>query len=88
MREPRFYETPDCATVGGDFWFPENEAGSFSNSDIRTAKSICRSCVHQSECAEWGIAKENYGIWGGLTQLDRKILRRQKRTNNQEEKSA
>jgi hypothetical protein len=23
MREPRFYENPACASVGGDFWFPE-----------------------------------------------------------------
>jgi hypothetical protein len=85
MREPRFYETPSCATVGGDFWFPEKEKRSVSNTDIKTAKSICRSCIHQSECAEWGIAKETYGIWGGLTADDRKYIRRQKRISIEEE---
>jgi hypothetical protein len=85
MREPRFYETPSCATVGGDFWFPEKEKGGLSNTDIRTAKSICGSCIHKSECAEWGIAKETYGIWGGLTADDRKYIRRQKRISIEEE---
>jgi hypothetical protein len=36
-----------------------------------TAKSICRTCPHKAECAEWGINNERYGIWGGLTQKDR-----------------
>jgi hypothetical protein len=27
MREPSEYEAPLCASVGGDFWFPEKVAG-------------------------------------------------------------
>ena len=88
MREPRFYENPACATVGGDFWFPEKEKGAVSNTDIRTAKSICGSCIHKSECAEWGLAKEDYGIWGGVTQMERKYLRRQKRITVKEKNVA
>jgi len=40
------------------------------------AKSICRSCPHQSECAEWGIQKERFGIWGGLSENERRNMRR------------
>jgi len=41
------------------------------------AKSICHTCPHKAECAEWGINKEQFGIWGGLTQADRVPIRKQ-----------
>jgi WhiB family redox-sensing transcriptional regulator len=76
MREPRFYENPACAQVGGDFWFPEKSDGSSNSVEMLMAKSICRSCPHQSECAEWGIQKERFGIWGGLSENERRNMRR------------
>ena len=77
MREPRFYEAPSCATVGGDFWYPESGDGG-SVADAAFAKSICSGCPHKRECAEWGIAQEAHGIWGGLTIRDRQRIRRQR----------
>lgn len=74
MREPREYENPLCAQSGGDFWFPE--AGHGTASEVLYARSICNNCEHQTECAEWAIHNERYGIWGGLTELDRKRIRK------------
>ena len=79
MREPRFYEDPACASVGGDFWFPEKEAGGSNSTEMVMAKSICRRCPHQSECAEWGIQNEIHGIWGGVTEGERRLIRRKRR---------
>jgi len=76
MREPRFYENPSCAQVGGDFWFPEKADGSMNTVEMAMAKSICNSCPHKAECAEWGIKNESFGIWGGLTETDRRPIRR------------
>jgi len=76
MREPRFYENPSCAEVGGDFWFPEKADGSMNTVEMVMAKSICRTCPHKAECAEWGINKETHGIWGGMTEKERRPLRR------------
>jgi len=78
MREPRFYENPGCAEVGGDLWFPEKENG-FNTRELEIAKAICRKCPHQSECAEWGIKKEAHGIWGGLLPRERMAIRGQKK---------
>ena len=75
MREPHQFEAPACAEVGGDFWFPEKEVRSIGQIEINFAKSICRSCLHQSECAEWGIVKEAHGIWGGLVSRERSKIR-------------
>lgn len=77
MREPRDYEAPLCAQTGnGDAWFPE--AGSGINNEVVYAKSICNNCIHRAECAEWGINYERFGIWGGLTALDRRLIRRKR----------
>ena len=81
MREPREYENPLCAQIGGDFWFPEREEGAVSYIDGQYAKSICKRCIHKVECAEWGIRKETFGIWGGLAHRERLQERRDRRIN-------
>ena len=89
MREPHEFEVPLCAQVGGDLFFPENEnEGKLVRLSIASAKSICRGCQHIVECAEWGIRKERFGIWGGLTDSDRRQIRNQRRIKLEEEKSA
>lgn len=86
MREPREYEDPLCAQSGGDFWFPEPGVGTAQETIY--ARSICNQCIHQAECAEWGIHNERFGIWGGLTEWDRRQLRRQKNIVVRREESA
>ena len=75
MREPRDYEAPLCAQVGGELWFPE-QGGDTTNVD--RAVRICGQCNHRLECAEWGINYERFGIWGGLTSGRRKEIRRRR----------
>lgn len=76
MREPRNYEAPLCAEVDGEVWFPESGGDRIA---INMAKKICQRCTHQSECAEWGIHNEQFGIWGGLTASNRILIRRQRK---------
>ena len=39
------------------------------------AKSICATCGVRSECLAYAlVTKEPYGIWGGLTELERKAM--------------
>lgn len=72
MREPRNYEAPLCAQVDGDLWFPEHGGDS---TGVHKAIRICNQCIHQFECAEWGIHIERHGIWGGLTAKQRESIR-------------
>ena len=89
MREPREYEAPLCAEVGGDLFFAEKEnEGKLIRLNIAAAKSICRRCQHTRECAEWAIRKERYGIWGGLTDSDRAAIRRKRNITLGRESSA
>lgn len=60
-----------CAETDPDLFFPEQ--GSHS----AVAKTICAVCPAVQECAEWALSQpENlYGIWGGLSASERKVLR-------------
>ena len=78
LRRPERFESPSCATVGGDLWFPDTKVEVSAAQDAQLAKKICNRCPHLSECAEWGIYKEAHGIWGGLTIRDRQVIRRQR----------
>ena len=78
MKEPSQYEAPSCATIGGDFWFPDTKVDVNSVADTKFATSICNRCPHRRECAEWGITKEYFGIWGGLTMRQRQVIRSQR----------
>jgi WhiB family redox-sensing transcriptional regulator len=89
VREPREYENPLCAEIGGDFWFPErDDPENRKLLDPSYAKSICRSCIHKTECAQWGIKNERFGIWGGLTEYERTLLRRRSNIRVKDWKSA
>ena len=72
MRSPREFENPLCAQVDGELWFPEKGGSSVA------AKKICSQCSHITECAEWGIKHEAFGIWGGLSVRDRDRIRKKR----------
>ena len=79
MRVPWNYEEPACAEVGGDFWFPEKAEDS---REIKMAKQLCLSCTHKTECLEWAINNEMFGIWGGKTANERQRIRTMRRKNS------
>lgn len=72
MRGPWHFETPACAEIGGDFWFPEPRA---DDKEHQLAKTICSLCTHKTECLEWALENEHYGVWGGLGEKARKQIR-------------
>ena len=79
MRGPWAFETPACAEIGGDFWFPEKAD---TSSEMFLAKSICGSCTHKTECLEWAIDNERFGIWGGTTETQRQGMRVRRAKSN------
>lgn len=39
------------------------------------AKEICRSCVVQQDCRAYAIEiREPHGVWGGLSEQERRVL--------------
>ena len=72
MRGPWQFEEPSCAEVGGDFWFPDKAEDS---AELRLAKKICASCTHKTECLEWALENERFGIWAGTNERTRQQIR-------------
>ncbi len=63
----------NCRGANADLFFPERGAST------RTAKSICRECTVRAECLEFAIVNsEKFGIWGGLSERERRKIRRQR----------
>ena len=60
-----------CLTAEPDTFFPE-KGGS-----TREAKRICDGCPVTAECLEYALANdERFGIWGGMSERERRRLRR------------
>jgi WhiB family transcriptional regulator, redox-sensing transcriptional regulator len=60
-----------CAQTDPEAFFPE-KGGS-----TREAKRICSGCEVRAECLEYALANdERFGIWGGLSERERRRLRR------------
>jgi WhiB family transcriptional regulator, redox-sensing transcriptional regulator len=60
-----------CAETDPEAFFPE-KGGS-----TREAKKICTGCEVKAECLEYALTKdERFGIWGGLSERERRRLRR------------
>ena len=44
----------------------------------REAKRVCRSCDVRAECLEYALENdERFGIWGGMSERERRRLKRQ-----------
>lgn len=61
-----------CAQTDPEAFFPE-KGGS-----TRDAKKICHSCEVRAQCLEYALERdERFGIWGGLSERERRKLRKQ-----------
>lgn len=46
---------------------------------VRKAKAICAECAVRDKCLAHALENQEYGIWGGMTANERRILLRQSR---------
>lgn len=60
-----------CAQTDPEAFFPE-KGGS-----TREAKRVCQGCTVRVQCLEYALAQdERFGIWGGLSERERRKLKR------------
>ena len=69
--EAGWQERSLCAQTDPEAFFPE-KGGS-----TREAKKVCVSCEVRVECLEYALANdERCGIWGGLSERERRKLKK------------
>ena len=69
--ERSWQDQANCMGVDPDLFFPERGAST------KEAKGVCRGCVVREDCLEYALANgEKFGIWGGLSERERRRIRR------------
>ena len=69
--DDQWQERALCAQTDPEAFFPE-KGGS-----TREAKRICQGCEVRDRCLEYALANdERFGIWGGLSERERRRLKR------------
>ena len=69
--EVSWQERALCAQTDPESFFPE-KGGS-----TREAKRVCLSCEVRSECLDYALSNdERFGIWGGLSERERRRLKK------------
>ena len=72
-QERTWQQYANCLGVDHDLFFPERGAST------REAKDVCRGCVVRQDCLEYALANgEKFGIWGGMSERERRRIRRQR----------
>ncbi|WP_433516477.1 WhiB family transcriptional regulator [Nonomuraea sp. CA-143628] len=60
-----------CAQTDPEAFFPEKGASS------KAAKQVCRACEVRAQCLEYALGNNiHFGVWGGLTERERRRLKR------------
>ena len=60
-----------CAQTDPEAFFPER------GGSTREAKRVCRSCEVRAECLDYALANdERFGVYGGLSERERRRLKR------------
>ncbi len=76
--ETSWQEYSNCLGVDADLFFPERGAST------KEAKQVCQGCVVRLDCLEFALVNsEKFGIWGGMSERERRRIRRQRALDRQ-----
>jgi WhiB family redox-sensing transcriptional regulator len=64
-----------CRDLDPDLFFPIGTAGP-AVIQVAEAKQVCVTCPVRQSCLDWALRHyQDYGIWGGTTEVERQALR-------------
>lgn len=71
-----------CRQEDPELFFPTGNTGPWVHI-IDEAKSVCRRCPSMDACLEWALeAGQDHGVWGGLTEDERRAMKRRAARSN------
>lgn len=74
LPSPEWTRRALCAEVDPDIFFPE------VGDDVEKVKRICKTCDVREECLKYSLDNdERFGIWGGLSEINRRKLRAERK---------
>ncbi|MDA8277670.1 MAG: WhiB family transcriptional regulator [Actinomycetota bacterium] len=70
-----------CSEFDAQLFFPVGVTGD-AEAQINRAKSVCSRCPVSMQCLEFALrTNQEYGIWGGRDEEERRVIRRMRRQN-------
>jgi WhiB family redox-sensing transcriptional regulator len=77
-----------CREEDPELFFPIGNTGS-ALLQIEEAKAVCRRCPVMDQCLQWALESgEETGVWGGLSEDERRAMRRRAARNRARQASA
>lgn len=73
----------ECQNTDPELFFPTAESGPARTTQVAAAKAVCARCPVRAQCLTEALARIPYGIAGGLTEHERRTLRRRATTSGQ-----
>ena len=78
-RRPDWRDSAACRDADPELFFPDADTRS-ARAKVMTAKLMCRGCPVSATCLSWALdSGQEAGIWGGLTEDERRRLHRRGR---------
>jgi WhiB family transcriptional regulator, redox-sensing transcriptional regulator len=72
-----------CLGQDPELFFPLGSTGSALD-QVNRAKTVCAGCPVRHECLEYAlVTNQDAGVWGGLTEDERRTLRRSRQRKQQ-----
>lgn len=73
---PAWQRSAACRTTRTKIFYPFDS----KEDEIQFAKSICDQCEVQQQCLDYAMSRrEDNGVWGGLSEEERRDIRRKQR---------
>lgn len=64
-----------CRDTDPELHFPVGTSGP-AVLQAEQAKAVCRPCPSRDECLAWALDNADFGIWGAMTEDERRSLKR------------
>lgn len=80
---PSWHDQAKCLAADPSLFFPEKGGNAYSEAQM--AKDVCNGadggavCAARAACLEWALSNnEKFGVWGGLSERERRGFRRER----------
>jgi WhiB family redox-sensing transcriptional regulator len=68
-----------CRGAAAGLFFPDGHQPGY-RAQVAEVKAVCSGCPVREQCRAWALAHPaERGVWGGLTEADRRRLRKARR---------
>ncbi|MGW4467503.1 WhiB family transcriptional regulator [Micromonospora sp. NPDC004704] len=73
--QPEWQQDALCAQTDPEAFYPDK------GGNPSPAKQVCAGCQVRGECLEYALTRgERFGVWGGLSERERRELQRRTKT--------